>query len=73
MPAIQIKIESKVNHRVQQVVASLAGARTVSVRSAFGGESSRRVFKIQPLPTAANRDGSRAGHFKLTHCRSMLI
>jgi hypothetical protein len=45
----------------------LAGARTVSVRSAFDDESNRRIFKAPPLPPAANRDGSRSGHFKLSH------
>jgi hypothetical protein len=40
----------------------LAGARTVSVRSTFDDESNRRIFKIPPLPSAANRDGSRSGH-----------
>jgi hypothetical protein len=49
---------------------SLAGARTVSVRSAFDDQSNRRIFKAPPLPPAANRDGSRSGHFKLTHYRA---
>jgi hypothetical protein len=49
----------------------LAGARTVSVRSAFDDQSNRRIFKAPPLPPAANRDGSRSAHFKLTHYREL--
>jgi hypothetical protein len=48
--------------------SSLAGARTVSVRSTFDDESDRRIFKAPPQPPAANRDGSRSVHFKLTRC-----
>jgi hypothetical protein len=42
------------------------GTRTVSVRSTFDDESNRRIFQVPPPPRAANRDGSRSGHFKLT-------
>jgi hypothetical protein len=47
----------------------LAGARTVSVRSAFDDESGWQIFQGSALPPAANRDGSRAVHFKLTDNR----
>jgi hypothetical protein len=43
---------------------NLGGARTVSVRSTFNDESNRRIFKAPLRPPAANRDGSRSGHFK---------
>jgi hypothetical protein len=42
-----------------------AGARTVSVRSASGGGSNRRIFKSSLISPAASRDGSRSNHFKL--------
>jgi hypothetical protein len=46
-----------------QAVA-FTGARTVSVRSMSDDESNWRIFKAPPPPRAANRDGSRSGHFK---------